>query len=443
MPWVDPEDFYVAHVAGRSRAFWLDGAGARPWSGHVSIIGWLDDDEPSLEFDAGQGAVWERRDGDTSRCGDDIFATLRGLLAEPGPPCRWVGWFGYAARADLPVLHDGEDGAPDACWMGATRWVELDHQTKSVRAVTCAPDGGSWTSHVGELVTSTSVADPVPAAESCSFVRQPGEAAYRTAFEEVQRQLRLGNSYETNLTYRAVVRSRSDPLDTYRRLRSLSPAPYAAYLTHNGVTVLSSSPERFATIAADGRIETRPIKGTTARHLDPAIDTAQAERLRTDPKFRGENLMIVDLLRNDLSRVCEVGSVQVTDLMQVESYPRVHQLVSTIEGHLRDGVSAIDAVWALFPGGSMTGAPKERTMAIIAGVESTSRGVYSGALGWLDADGSADLAIIIRTLVHKGNSYVLGTGGGITVRSRADEEYAEAGWKANRLLAALGQPHES
>lgn len=439
LPWVDPEDFFVAHAAVRSRAFWLDSVGARPWSGQVSVVGWLDDDEPSLTFDAATGAVLEHRGGDARRGGDDIFAALQGLVARPDARHRWIGWFGYAARRDLPAIRGGADGAPDACWMRAARWVEMDHRTHTVTAVSRVQDGGAWAARVASLVVGTPVADPVPPARPGGDVSQPGEEAYGSAFDEVQRQLRLGNSYETNLTYRVAVRSPSDPLLTYRRLRRLNPAPYAAYLVHHGVTVLSSSPERFATISVDGRVETRPIKGTTPRDSDPEIDAEQAARLRSDPKFRGENLMIVDLLRNDLSRVCEVGSVQVKGLMQVESYPRVHQLVSTIEGRLRDGVGTVDAVRALFPGGSMTGAPKRRTMQIIAAVESTARGVYAGALGWVDCDGSADLAIVIRSLVHTGDTYVLGTGGGITVRSKVDEEYAESGWKADRLLASLGE----
>jgi anthranilate/para-aminobenzoate synthase component I len=227
-------------------------------------------------------------------------------------------------------------------------------------------------------------------------------------------------------------------LDTYRRLRRLSPAPYAAYLRHGEVCILSSSPERFATIRADRTLETRPIKGTTAREADPTRDEEAAARLREEPKFVGENLMIVDLLRNDMSQVCQPGTVEVTDLMHVESYPSVHQLVTTIQGRLGDGVDVLQALAALFPGGSMTGAPKLRTMQIIADVETSPRGIYSGAVGWLLDDGSADLGIVIRTLVHRPGRYSLGTGGGITVRSDCDEEYAETQWKARSPLEALG-----
>lgn len=204
--------------------------------------------------------------------------------------------------------------------------------------------------------------------------------------------------------------------------------------------LLSSSPERYALITADRVLETKPIKGTTPRGATPAEDDEHRRRLASDPKFRAENLMIVDLLRNDLSTVCEPGSVSVPQLMQVESYETVHQLVSTVRGRLREGITAVDALRALFPAGSMTGAPKLRTMQIIEEVEQTPRGPYAGAFGWVAADGRADLGVVIRSLATAGDGrWSIGTGGGITVRSEVAEEYAESCWKAERLLRALEQ----
>jgi para-aminobenzoate synthetase len=265
---------------------------------------------------------------------------------------------------------------------------------------------------------------------------------YSHAFGRVQEHLHAGNSYEVNLTYRIETPSELSPLAAYLRLRAVNPAPYAGYLQHDvpghRAWLLSSSPERYALVTADRVLETKPIKGTTARGETPDEDEAARARLASDPKFRSENLMIVDLLRNDLSMVCDPGTVEVPVLMDVESYPSVHQLVSTVRGRLTDGVTTIAALKALFPAGSMTGAPKLRTMQIIDEVEATPRGVYSGAFGWLAADGRADLGVVIRSLVTGGpGSYRLGTGGGITVRSDVEEEYAESRWKAARLLAAL------
>jgi para-aminobenzoate synthetase len=271
-------------------------------------------------------------------------------------------------------------------------------------------------------------------------------SGYALAFERVQEHLHAGNSYEVNLTYREERRSGLDPVAVYLRLRELNPAPYAGFLQHDvdgaRAWLLSSSPERYALVTADadGRhsIETKPVKGTTPRGDDPLVDEEQRRLLATDPKYRAENLMIVDLLRNDLSMVCEPGTVEVPVLMDVESYETVHQLVSTVRGRLRDDVSTVGALRALFPAGSMTGAPKLRTMQVIDEVEATPRGAYAGAFGWLAADGRADLGVVIRTLTTTGDrTYRLGTGGGITVQSDVADEYAESQWKAERLERAL------
>jgi para-aminobenzoate synthetase len=442
LPWVDPEDFFVTHVSTMDRAFWLDGSGARPWSGRWSVVGWLQPDEVSLTEHAATRRITRHCDDDSSSVvADDMFEALRRLGGPrvPAPsPHRWVGFLGYAARRDLPAATDPDPGAVDSCWMRVRRFVAFDHARHQVRVVAPAEELEAWRTEVSELITRTTPASeppaPPPAAVTSSWTAQ----RYRIAFDNVQRQLRLGNSYETNLTFRTVVESSALPLDTYRRLRRINPAPYAAFITHGGTTLLSASPERFATVTPDGVIETRPIKGTTPRDSDPVRDAEAAKLLTEDPKFLGENLMIVDLLRNDLAQVCALGTVEVTDLMHVESYPTVHQLITTIRGRLGPDVLTIDALRALFPGGSMTGAPKLRTMQIIAEVEQSPRGVYSGAVGWLLDDGSADLGIVIRSLVHRDGDYVLGTGGGITVSSRPDDEFAEAAWKASRLLTALG-----
>jgi len=271
--------------------------------------------------------------------------------------------------------------------------------------------------------------------ELCPGDPEPVPPQYRAAFEAVQEQLHAGNSYEVNLTYRVDVHSDLDPVTAYLRLRELNPAPYAGFLQHHGSWLLSSSPERYATIDRHRTIVTKPIKGTTPRGGSAEEDEALRDRLASDPKFRAENLMIVDLLRNDLGMVCEPGSVEVPVLMDVESYESVHQLVSTVRGRLRDEVSTVGALRALFPAGSMTGAPKLRTMEVIRSVESTPRGVYAGAFGWVSGDGRADLGVVIRSLTTDGSGrWRLGTGGGITVRSQVDEEYAESRWKAERLL---------
>ncbi|MGH3333179.1 MAG: anthranilate synthase component I family protein [Nocardioidaceae bacterium] len=418
--WPDPVTAFRELAATHPRMFWLDGGGSRAWSGRRSLVGWLEEDDASMTYDAARREVWRHVGGERELTGDDPFTALEQELArdEADPAVSWVGYFGYASRPDLPA-RTGSD-VPDAVWMRAPRTLVFEHEPAA------APDlsgrGGAMT-------------PPPPD-------RSVGTEEYAGWFDRVQEQLRLGNSYEVNLTYRQRVESRVDPVSAYLRLREINPAPYAGYLQHDGVSVLSSSPERFATIDRRRWVETKPIKGTTPRGATAEEDARHQRSLATDPKYRAENLMIVDLLRNDLSMVCEPGTVTVPELMQVESYASVHQLVSTVRGHLRDGIGTVEALRAIFPAGSMTGAPKLRTMEIIERVETTARGVYSGALGWISGDGRVDLGVVIRTLVAVPRgagvwAYELGTGGGVTVRSDAESEYDETRWKAARLLSAL------
>jgi anthranilate synthase component 1 len=204
------------------------------------------------------------------------------------------------------------------------------------------------------------------------------------------------------------------------------------------VSLLSSSPEQFLVVSPGGEVTTRPIKGTRARGDDAEEDAAQVHALRESDKERAENLMIVDLMRNDLTRVCEVGSVTVTELLEVESYAQVHQLVSTVVGRLRPGLTAVDALEAAFPAGSMTGAPKLRATQLLDGLERRARGMYSGCFGYLAADGRADFAMTIRTIVLDADGATVGVGGGITALSVPGEELFEVKVKARAPLAALG-----
>jgi para-aminobenzoate synthetase len=407
-----PLAYFSTVASSYRRCFWLDGGGAREWSGRRSMVGWLDEDDVSLTYSAATRQVTRHVSGRAEVVGDDVFAALEAELEAGAPDDHWVGYFGYACRPDLPAAPG--DLLPDAVWMRPREIRFFDHDPR--------PAGGCETG-----------AERLP---------QPPSPGYAAAFAEVQEQLRAGNSYEVNLTYRVETASGLDPLAAYLRLREINPAPYAGFLQHDleGARgwLLSSSPERYALVGADRTIETKPIKGTTLRGATPAEDEETRRHLATDPKFRAENLMIVDLLRNDLAMVCTPGTVTVPALMDVESYESVHQLVSTVRGTLRDDVTTVQALRSLFPAGSMTGAPKLRTMQIIDAVESTPRGVYAGAFGWVAGDGRADLGVVIRSLMTAGDGrYLLGTGGGITVRSEMEDEYAESRWKAERLLQAL------
>ncbi len=419
----DPaEAFASAIAAAHPRCFWLDGGGARDWSGRRSIVGWLDPGDVSLTYSATRREVTRWADGRATVVGDDVFAVLAAELGTGRG--QWFGYLGYAARPDLPAAPDPD--LPDAVWMRPSHVRRFEHAAEelAVRWRTPRSTGDS------------SAAPPGP----------PGppdpDPAYAAAFARVQEHLHAGNSYEVNLTHRLERASGADPLTTYRRLRALNPAPYAGFLQHDvegaRAWLLSSSPERYALVTADRVLETKPIKGTTPRGTSAAADEAHRRELATHPRYRAENLMIADLLRHDLAQVCEVGSVEVPVLMAVESYETVHQLVSTVRGRLRSDVSTMAALRALFPAGSMTGAPKLRTMRIVDEVESTPRGPYAGAFGWVAADGRADLGVVIRSLTTAGDGrYRFGTGGGVTVQSDLHEEWAESRLKAERLLRAL------
>jgi para-aminobenzoate synthetase len=445
----DEVEEFRAAAASSDRMFWLDGGGARPWSGTRSVLGVLADDDVSLTFDATTRTVLRHRDGTAEPVGDDIFEVLEEQIGLDGgdPDVSWVGYFGYACRADLPGRPANAAAArvPDAMSVPDAVWMRL----RNPRTLTLS-------GHSREVEPSLVQRDARMSDASTSHERRFD--AYAEAFEEVQRQLRLGNSYEVNLTYREQVESDVDPVSAYLRLRTINPAPYSGFLQHQGVHLLSSSPERFATIDRHRTLEAKPIKGTTPRGATAEEDEEHRRRLATDPKYRAENLMIVDLMRNDLSMVCDPGTVTVPALMEVESYESVHQLVSTVRGRLRGDVTTMGALRSLFPAGSMTGAPKRRTMEIIDAVEATPRGAYAGAFGWISGDGRADLSVVIRTLVATRTSdastsrerpldlprvtaqrwvYELGTGGGVTVRSTVEDEYAETLWKAARMKAAL------
>jgi para-aminobenzoate synthetase component 1 len=266
-----------------------------------------------------------------------------------------------------------------------------------------------------------------------NFDRAGYEAAVRRAVEYVH----AGDVFQVNLSQRLLAPLREHPLDLYARLRRLNPAPFAAYFDLGRFQVLSASPERFLRVHPGGEVETRPIKGTRPRGRTPEEDAALVRDLAASPKDRAENVMIVDLLRNDLGRVCEFGSVTVPRVCEVETFRYVHHLVSEARGRLRPGVGPLDLLAAAFPGGSVTGAPKVRAMEIIAELEPTARGPYCGCLGWVGFDGSMDTNILIRTFTAGRGWVQFPVGGGVVADSDPAREYEETLHKAAGLLRAL------
>ncbi|HEV7527406.1 MAG TPA: aminodeoxychorismate synthase component I [Solirubrobacteraceae bacterium] len=370
--------------------------------------------------------------------------------------CGFVGYFGYELKADCEGDDAHRSTMPDAAFVFADRLIAFDHLKKRTYLLCLTRPGGEeeadgWIAETSLRLGSSAAAPGVAEGE---WAEQQGPVELRLSRSHQQylqdiatckRRLIEGETYEICLTNTITAEGVSDPLALYRTLRRVNPAPFSAYLRFGERAVLSSSPERFLAIGRDCWVEAKPIKGTCPRGATPAEDARLAEQLRLGEKTRAENLMIVDVLRNDLGVVCEVGSVHVPTLMHVESYETVHQLVSTVRGRLRENVEPPDCIRACFPGGSMTGAPKKRTMEIIDELEGEARGVYSGAIGYLGLSGGCDLSIVIRTIVVDRETATLGVGGAIVMQSDAEEEYQETLLKARAPIAAIDpsvDPHE-
>ncbi len=338
-------------------------------------------------------------------------------------------WFGVqdvlfirdheADRTWLSVVGLGLDAAHARERAEKLRTYTLD----CIAAWTPGPDPGT------DLIPPDDDPLPVP------FVTA---AAYRDKVRAVQAGILDGRVFECCLTHRFEQPLTGDPWNLYAVLRRDNAAPFACWLEYGDTTVVGSSPERFLRLDTDGVLETRPIKGTRPRADDPAEDEALREELASSTKDRAENVMIVDLARNDLGRVCETGSVHVPGLCEVEGYATVWQLVSTIRGKLREDLDGIDAVRACFPGGSMTGAPKIEAMKMIDELEHHARGVYSGAIGWLESNGTLDLNIVIRTVVARDGRATYGTGGAVTADSDPEAEWRESLDKVRALARAIG-----
>ncbi|MBJ19342.1 MAG: aminodeoxychorismate synthase component I [bacterium] len=295
-----------------------------------------------------------------------------------------------------------------------------------------------WTLSQGSFVAADpagSMGAPMASLPISSTVDASG---YTKAVDTVLEEIGCGNVYQANFSQRLTIDAAIDPWALYRSLRMHNPAPFGAYLAWPDAVILSSSPERFLRVDDSRRVESRPIKGTRARGGDAISDDRLAHELSTSTKDRAENLMIVDLVRNDLGRVCTPGSIGVPELMRIETYAAVFQMVSTVTGELATGRDVFDLVRATFPPGSMTGAPKLASIELLEQLESVRRGVYAGALGYFDVRGGLDLSVVIRTIVLKNERAHLHVGGGIVADSSPEKEYLESLDKARAPLAAIG-----
>jgi para-aminobenzoate synthetase len=453
--------------AGAEHAFWLDSADAPTPLAQCSFLGTtMGPDRCVIEYDVHEKAVsLHRAQGSTVELGC-IFDVLDRELAKQtiAPPVGlprgllggYVGYLGYECKADCGSPNVHRSDVPDAVMMLANRVVAVDHVTHRTHvAALCHEDDADaerWLEDTEAIVRATIaeeiVGEPWPTrasgAESLSdelvsFRCGRGREQYLADVARCQAALSAGESYEVCLTDQIHTDAQPEPFELYRLLRRRNPAPFAAYLKLGELAVVSSSPERFIGIDRERRVQARPIKGTAPRSEDPARDEQLRASLLNDEKTFAEHLMIVDLLRNDLGRVCEVDTVRVPQFMVVEPYTTVHQLISTITGVLERERTPVEGVRACFPGGSMTGAPKLRTMGIIDDVEREARGVYSGAIGYFGIDGSVDLSIVIRTIVMRPGATTIGAGGAIVMQSDPEEEFEEILLKARAPMSAIAQ----
>jgi anthranilate synthase component 1 len=444
--WIDPELVFSALAGAETNCFWLDsGIGAtsgRSYLGTATRVFVPGEDESVLEF---------------------LRAELSAGPA-PAPPqsetgfrLGWVGWLGYERRREtmgVPVSRRGRH--PDAALLYADRVVVFDHRAGTVALMALAEEWRGefrdWRERTIAVLDALGTAGTAGGSAPLRAVASPSgrdapavrwaydDREYLAMIEECQAAIRRGDAYQLCLTNEASVDVHPDPLAVYLALRASSPTQHAAFIRVGDTALLSATPELFLTVTPQGVVQTRPIKGTRRRGVTDAEDAALRLELAADEKERAENLMIVDLMRNDLSRICAVGSVRVPSLLAVETFAQVHQLVSTITGQLADGFDGLDAVAACFPAGSMTGAPKLRATQLLDELEHRPRGIYSGVFGYFSSDGSIELAMVIRSIVIDAVGATIGAGGGITALSVPQAELAEVRLKAAALLAVLGVP---
>ena len=448
----DPVALFAAFANDRYAAL-LDSALLSPQRGRYAFIA----AEPFRVLTSKDGAI--ALDGE--RSAGDPFDVLRRELArhalQPAaglPPFQGgaVGYFGYELAQHLervPLARSDDRQFPDLALGFHDAVVSFDHRERRAWIVSSGlPEADPVRRREramerldaisARLAATSPLTRPSAPSASPAIASNFTRADYEAAVRRVVDYILAGDIFQANLSQRftAPLPAGMTAFDLYRRLRGLNPAPFAAFLKLDDLAVASASPERFIQLR-DGLVETCPIKGTRPRGATPAEDRVLADELLASEKDRAENVMIVDLLRNDLSRVCQDGSVEVPRLCALESFATVHHLVSTITGALRPGMTAVDLLAAGFPGGSITGAPKIRAMEIIAELEPTRRGPYCGSIGYLGFDGGMDTSIVIRTYAVKDGVVTFQAGGGIVADSDPAAEYEETMDKARALIAAL------
>ena len=354
----------------------------------------------------------------------------------------YVGYMSYEAKALFGHATTHVNDIPDAIWLWVEQFIAIDRMSGATWLVAVVEESRQqtaqiWMEQTLEKINQSEQCERTLADSSIGSVRIHMDCSHEAYLQSIalcQQKIVAGESYEICLTNRFALDTQLDPLNLYLRLRQENAAPFGAFIRHGKVCVLSTSPESFLKVNAAGMVQTRPIKGTHSRAADPVLDQRYAAALAASEKDRAENLMIVDLMRNDLAKVAISGSVQVSKLMEIESYQTVHQMVSSVTATLQPSCTLVELLRAVFPGGSITGAPKIRTMEILDTLEPSARGVYCGTIGYLGFNRIADLNIAIRSLSYDGQTLRFGAGGAVTHLSNPQQEFDEMMLKANALL---------
>ena len=440
--WLDSSNAAMDPVAGRNRySIMADDSGSRGMRAqHLNGVTTMESKLVIARF-RGPFFSWLDRNWDSSQ------APVPTLPPGLGFALGWLGYLGYELKRECGG-NAVESPLPDASLIRCSRAVVFDHEARCLYLLAEAgAEGQQWCRNVARRIrrlpsVPRRLSSRLPAVQ---FSAADSGQSYLQKIATSQNEIMQGNSYEVCLTTQIFtnLHESMDPWDLYRRLRRASPAPFASLVQLGAVTIASSSPERFLSITAGGHVRAEPIKGTRRRDTSPRADRALKHDLMTSAKDRAENIMIVDLMRNDLSRHAEPGTVSVTRLCDVETYTTVHQLVSTIEATIARDRSRTAVVAAAYPPGSMTGAPKISSMDILDELESQPRGPYSGVVGYFSPNGAADLSVTIRSaVVHtppaERQRLSVGIGGAITADSDPDDELAEIHTKAKAILGVLG-----
>lgn len=457
MPWREPALCFEP-LQNRPYAFFLDSGLDHKGLGRYSVIGSdtflvfkTKGDQITLEH---QGNLMAYRGHPLDEL--DLLMRRYRVANVPFLPLTSgaVGYFAYDLGRQLERLPDlarDDLALPDCCLGFYDRLLIFDHlERRAWLTSTGLPESGERAKlRAGERLKDledlvagapngiSTGPEPLPGSGSLTLTSHFTKESYCRAVQRIKDYIAAGDIFQANMTQRFSCPLAARPWDFYRHLRRINPAPFAAYLSYPEVTVASSSPERFLQVR-QGMVETRPIKGTRPRGRDAEEDARMRQELWESAKDRAELAMIIDLERNDLGRVCEFGSVHVPRLYTIETYATVFHLVSTVRGRLRADKNLVDLLRATFPGGSITGAPKIRAMEIIEELEPVRRGIYTGSIGYLGFDGTADLNIVIRTCIIKDDLVYFQVGGGITADSDPEAEYRETIDKARALVMALG-----